>query len=158
MQPSFNPAGVKQQLLDAIAHELEPCATDRAQARSLAEKVIVVVANFVEWVQAKMSAEAAKLQLTGTQPTVIGESDRKFFEQLGTGTEADPYRYEPIHAGELKMQVTHDGEFVRLDFGKPAAWIAMPKAQALTFAFTVLEHCGVNVEMQQIPGTPKSPV
>lgn len=159
MQADFAAAkGVKQALLEAIAHELEPCATDRGQALSWAGKVIGVVATFVEWVQAKMSVEASKLQFAGAQPILIGETDRKYFERIGAGTEADPYRMEPIAEGELKMQISHDAEHVRFDFGKPAAWIAMPKSQALTFAFAVLDHCGVAVEMQPVPGTPKDPV
>lgn len=149
---------IKQQLLDAIAHELEPSCADRSQALHLAGKVIGTVARFVEWVQAKMSVEASKLQFTETQPTVIGATDRKYFEQVGAGTDEDPHRFEPIAEGELKMQLSHDEQNVRLDFGKPAAWIAMPRAQALTFAFAILDHCGVKVEMQEIPGVSNSPV
>lgn len=46
------------------------------------------------------------------------------------------------------MMISHNDKLVRFDFGTPTAWIAMPKAQALTFAFTILEHCGVKIEQQ----------
>lgn len=61
--------------------------------------------------------------------------------------------------GQLKMLVSSDGESVRLEFGDAAKWdeghilVTMPKPQALTFAFSVLEHCGVKIEhkLQQDP-------
>lgn len=54
---------------------------------------------------------------------------------------------------ELKLLIGHDDKLVRIEFGKPIAWIAMPKAQALEFAFSVLSHCGVQIEhkVQQDP-------
>lgn len=52
---------------------------------------------------------------------------------------------------EYRMQVSHDDRNVRIDFGDPVAWISMPKAQAITFAFAVLDHCGVKIEMQPVP-------
>jgi len=57
-------------------------------------------------------------------------------------------RLDEHDEGELKMMISHDDKLVRFDFGTPTAWIAMPKPQALTFAFTILEHCGVKIEHQ----------
>jgi hypothetical protein len=52
--------------------------------------------------------------------------------------------------GELKLMISHDEENLRLDFGKPVAWIAMPKPQALQFAFAILTHCGVQIEQHDL--------
>jgi len=56
---------------------------------------------------------------------------------------------EPL-PDELQMKITSDEKSVRFDFGKPVAWIAMPKPQALTFAFTVLNHCGVEIQQHDL--------
>jgi hypothetical protein len=60
---------------------------------------------------------------------------------------------EPGDEGQIKTLVSSDGTNVRVDFGKPIAWFAMPKPQALVFAFAVLEHCGIKIEhkIQQDP-------
>jgi hypothetical protein len=57
--------------------------------------------------------------------------------------------------GRAKVMISHDENLVRLDFGKPLAWLAMPKSQALQFVFVILEHCGVQIEhkVQQPPQT-----
>ena len=57
--------------------------------------------------------------------------------------------------GELKLMISHDEQNLRLDFGKPIAWCAMPKAQALQFAFAILEHCGVKIEHHAQQDPPK---
>ena len=46
--------------------------------------------------------------------------------------------------GELTMAVSVDtyGN-VRLDFGKPVAWMAMPPALAISLAQLLLKHAGV---------------
>jgi len=60
--------------------------------------------------------------------------------------------------GGTKMLISENAGNVRIDFGQPLAWFAMPKPQALTFAFTVLERCGIKIEhkIQQdpAPGAP----
>jgi hypothetical protein len=50
--------------------------------------------------------------------------------------------------GEVKLLVSNNDTQVRLDFGTPVAWFAMPKPDALTFAFTILQHCGVTIQHQ----------
>jgi len=52
--------------------------------------------------------------------------------------------------GELKLMISHDEQNLVLDFGKPIAWCAMPKAQALQFAFAILTHCGVTIEQHDL--------
>jgi hypothetical protein len=52
--------------------------------------------------------------------------------------------------GELKLMISHNEELLTIDFGKPVAWIAMPKAQALQFAFAILTHCGVQIEQHDL--------
>lgn len=39
----------------------------------------------------------------------------------------------------LSIQSLDDG-LVRIDFGKPVTWIAMPAEQAVLFAETILKH------------------
>jgi hypothetical protein len=50
---------------------------------------------------------------------------------------------------DVKLLVSSDEKNVRIEFGTPVAWFALPKSEALTFAFTLLEHCGVKIEFQQ---------
>lgn len=43
--------------------------------------------------------------------------------------------------GELRAAVRHTAEgFVRIDFGKPVAWVTLPPAYAREFAKIILEH------------------
>ena len=48
----------------------------------------------------------------------------------------------------IKASIRSNENFVRIEFANPIAWFEMPKPQALTFAFTILEHCGVKIEHQ----------
>jgi hypothetical protein len=46
--------------------------------------------------------------------------------------------------GGLAFGVGHDAQgYVRIDFGKPVAWMAMPAAQAVELARLLLRHAGV---------------
>lgn len=51
--------------------------------------------------------------------------------------------------GDLRLQVTHSGEDVRIDFGKPVAWLGFPKDQAIQFAMLILKHSGVQIQCQR---------
>lgn len=43
--------------------------------------------------------------------------------------------------GDIRLAVTHDSDgVVRIDFGKPVAWIGMPKSQAAELAKIILKH------------------
>ena len=42
--------------------------------------------------------------------------------------------------GGLMMKISEENSAVRLDFGKPIAWIALPPDEALTFAATIVKH------------------
>lgn len=42
--------------------------------------------------------------------------------------------------GELRMAVGSDGEFVRVDFGKPVAWLALPANEAKELAALLMRH------------------
>lgn len=45
---------------------------------------------------------------------------------------------------------TEDGR-IRVDFQKPLKWFAMDKDQAINFALTILQHCGVPVTVTLNP-------
>lgn len=82
---------------------------------------------------------------------------RQMNEQLGPTGKFPDGKLDDTDEGEVKMRISHNDQLVRIDFGKATAWFAMPKSQALTFAFTILDHCGVKIEMQPVPGTPQAP-
>ena len=50
--------------------------------------------------------------------------------------------------GDLRLQVAHSGDDVRIDFGKPVAWLGFPKDQAIQFAMLILKHAGVQIQCQ----------
>jgi hypothetical protein len=52
-----------------------------------------------------------------------------------------------------KVSIRSDEQFVQISFADALAWFQMLKPQALTFAFAILEHCGVQIEhkIQQDP-------
>lgn len=111
-----------EEFFKSISIPAEIAATPKfVTARSLAESIVVLIADFVK----------------AAQPGPTGE-----FPQG---------KLNPTDEGELKMAISHDEKLVRIDFGKPTAWFAMPKSQALTFAFAVLDHCGVQIAMQELP-------
>lgn len=60
---------------------------------------------------------------------------------------------------KVKLTISSDESLVRIDFGTLLSWFAMSKPEALTFAFNILERCGVQIQhqIQQNP-TPGDPV
>lgn len=44
--------------------------------------------------------------------------------------------------GELKFAVSSVNGLVRVDFGKPVAWFALPANQAKEFAAILMKHAG----------------
>lgn len=51
--------------------------------------------------------------------------------------------------GDLRLQVARSGDDVRIDFGKPVAWLGFPKDQAVQFAMLILKHAGVQIQCQR---------
>lgn len=50
--------------------------------------------------------------------------------------------------GPTAMLVTSSAEHVRIDLGAECTWFALEKAGAVNFAITILQHCGVAVNVQ----------
>lgn len=52
-----------------------------------------------------------------------------------------------------KIVIKSNEQFVRIEFADALAWFEMPKPQALSFAFAILERCGVEIshKIQQDP-------
>jgi hypothetical protein len=52
---------------------------------------------------------------------------------------------------------TEDGK-IRVDFQKPLKWFAMPPDHAVSFALTILQHCGIPVQVNiaPAPGAPET--
>jgi len=122
--------GIKERLTAAIDIVLqEDISKEPGARRFLAERIVLLISDFV-----KENAPGA----TGNFPD--GKS-------------------EATDEGQVKMLISHDDKLVRVEFGKPVAWFAMPKSQALTFGFSLLEHCGVKIEhkIQQDPA-PGEPI
>lgn len=69
-------------------------------------------------------------------------------EKLGPTGQFPDGKLEENDEGQIKMLISSSEKHIRIDFGKPVAWFAMEKSQALTFAFNVLSHCGVKIEHQ----------
>jgi hypothetical protein len=44
--------------------------------------------------------------------------------------------------GDLKIMVGHHADCVRIDFGKPVGWIALPKDVAVSLGKAILTHAG----------------
>lgn len=42
--------------------------------------------------------------------------------------------------GELRMAISSDGNIVRLDFGKPVAWLGLPPNEAKELAALLMHH------------------
>jgi hypothetical protein len=58
----------------------------------------------------------------------------------------------PDDEGGIGVALSHftapDGtRMVRLDFGKPVSWLALPHAHAVAFALLILKHTGIEVEI-----------
>jgi hypothetical protein len=119
--------GIKEKLTAAIDIVLqEGISKEPGATRFLAERILVLVADFTRKEMLAAGAQVAGVEKSETQ---------------------------------IKMVVAHDDKVVSIEFGQPTAWISMPTAQALQFAFSVLEHCGVKIEhkIQQDPA-PGAPI
>lgn len=47
--------------------------------------------------------------------------------------------------GELVIAITRDDDMnIRIDFGKPVAWLAMSHQEAIGFALLLLKRCGIS--------------
>ena len=53
--------------------------------------------------------------------------------------------------GETQLQVSSNDQVVKLDFGKPLAWFAIPKAHALQLGVLLMQHAGATLEQIQKP-------
>jgi hypothetical protein len=42
--------------------------------------------------------------------------------------------------GELRMAISNNGELVRIDFGKPVAWLGLRPNEAKEFAALLMQH------------------
>jgi hypothetical protein len=60
-----------------------------------------------------------------------------------TGTFPDG-KLDETDDGALKIGIAYDGQnnLIRIDFGKPIAWLAMDPAQAMQFAKTIIKRAG----------------
>src|SRR6267142_5374638 len=104
---------VKEKLTAAIEIIVqEGISKEPGAARFMAERIVVLIADFVKSVA----------------PGPTGEFPE------GKLNERDE--------GQLKMLISANEKMIQIDFGKPIAWFAMPKPEALTFAFNVLEKIG----------------
>lgn len=53
----------------------------------------------------------------------------------------------------LSHHIAPDGaRMVRLDFGKPVAWLSLPREQAVAFALLILKHAGATSVQIKTPG------
>lgn len=68
--------------------------------------------------------------------------------------EADP---EPENVGHRQVIIANDGKSVRFELVKAMRWFIMPREQAINFAITILQHCGVPVEARIEPIVPSEP-
>jgi hypothetical protein len=53
--------------------------------------------------------------------------------------------------GEAKITVTSNNEVVGINFSRPLAWLAIPKAHALQLGMSLMEHAGATVEQIKRP-------
>jgi hypothetical protein len=53
--------------------------------------------------------------------------------------------------GECQITVSSNAELVRIDFGKPLAWFAIPKANALQLGASLMEHAGAVIQRVEKP-------
>lgn len=62
--------------------------------------------------------------------------------KLGVTGEFPEGKLDPSDQGELQFRVGHSliDNLVRIEFGKPVAWLAMRKADALNFAKIIRDH------------------
>lgn len=56
--------------------------------------------------------------------------------------------------GETQVTVTSNDEIVCINFGRPLAWFAVPKAHALQLGVSLMEHAGARLEKVDRPEKP----
>ena len=68
--------------------------------------------------------------------------------KLGATGKFPDGKMDPTDEGELKLMISHsaDNKIIRLDFGKPTAWIGLPKEHAVQLAMLLLQHAGARFE------------
>ena len=85
-----------------------------------------------------------------TISTMAPEFKAEVLKHLGLGATGNypNGKLDPTDQGELRLMISHsaDGQIIRLDFGKPAAWIGLPKEHAVQLAVLLLEHAGAKLE------------
>lgn len=54
--------------------------------------------------------------------------------------------------GEVTINISCDGQTVRMDFGKALAWLTMPKAHAVQLAIQLLQAGGAKIQPPASPG------
>lgn len=65
--------------------------------------------------------------------------NKREFGATGTASQG---LIDPTDQGDLRMGVTREGDLVRIEFGKPVAWLALPRAQAVQLAKLIGKHAG----------------
>jgi hypothetical protein len=75
------------------------------------------------------------------------------FKEIVLGAFGEP---TPDDERQVAMMITSNELNIRIDFGAKLKWLAMPKPEAINFAITVLQHCGVPVAVNVVaaPGVP----
>jgi hypothetical protein len=61
-------------------------------------------------------------------------------EKLGATGEFPDGKLNDDDEGELRLMISKEGDNVRIDFGKPISWLALPKEDALTFANLLIKR------------------
>jgi anti-sigma factor RsiW len=54
-------------------------------------------------------------------------------------------------AGETQVTVSSNEQIVCVNFGRPLAWFAIPKAHALQLGVSLMEHAGARLEQIERP-------
>lgn len=82
--------------------------------------------------------------------TMAPEFKAEVLKHLGLGNTGKypDGKLDPSDEGELRLMISHseDNQIIRLDFGKPTAWIGLPKDHAVQLAVLLLQHAGAKLE------------
>lgn len=117
-----------------------------AFAKRMYDKLRVGTLASLEWEQLDPSARARWI---GHANDLIGEF--LFFP-------VKPGEVPPDDKGPIALLVSHNEKNgdIRIDFGKELKWFILTKDLAIQFGITVLQHCGVpvNVQFAPAPGDP----
>ena len=63
--------------------------------------------------------------------------------KLGATGQFPRGKLDPSDEGELRLKVASDGPIVRIEFGKPVAWLGLYQPEAIELARLILKHAGV---------------